>query len=135
MVHPTLARPAVRVLAKAGWVVVALGAAWLATRGLGSGFLEFDPSRLAKADRRAESFLTVAGFLFVILAAVARILFRAPIWTVVLLGWLAVACWLMTSTEARFLAVPLFWPAVVGAAVGVVSQPPGPEARPETADG
>lgn len=122
--HPTMAQPGVRVLVKVGWVVVAIGAAWLATRGLGSGFLEIDPSRLAKADRRAESLLTVAGLLFVVLAAVARILFEAPIWTVLLLGGLAVACWLMTGTEVRFLAVPLLWPAVAGAAVGVVSRPP-----------
>lgn len=131
-----MARPSVRVLAKVGWVAVALGTTWLATRGLGSGFLEFDPSRLARADRRAESLLTIAGFLFVVLAAVGRALFGAPIWTVLLLGWLALACWLMTSTEVRFLAVPFLWPAVAGAAVGVVAQPPGPvAAAPETADG
>lgn len=128
VVHPTMARPGVRVLAKVGWVVVALGAAWLATRGLGSGFLEFDPSRLARADRRAESLLALAGLLFVALAAVGRILLEAPTWTILLLGGIAVACWLATGTEVRFLGVPLLWPAVAGAAVGVVSQPPGPAA-------
>lgn len=124
MAHPTLARPGVRVLAKVAWIAVALGTTWLATRGLGSGFLEFDPSRLARADRRAGSLLTVAGFLFVVLAAVGRVLFGAPIWTMLLLAGVAVACWLMTSTEVRFLAVPFLWPAVAGAAVGVVAQPP-----------
>ena len=119
-----------RLLAKTCWTFAVAYAAWLATRGLGTGFLELDPAEILRSDRHAQALLSSAGFLFLVLATVAWIAFRGPVWSVLLLGGVAVACFVMTTTDARFVAVPLLWPTVAAAATGVLTRPPAVAGRP-----
>jgi hypothetical protein len=114
-----------RILAKVGWVAVAVCTTSLATWGLGTGFLEFDPAANFAGDRRAQTMLTVSGFLFLALAVAAWFAFGGPMWSMLLLGGLAMACFVLSSTDLRFVAVPFLWPVVAAASVGVLARPAG----------
>jgi hypothetical protein len=120
----------VRALAKTGWLAAAIGVAWMATRGLVTGFLSFDSSEAFVSQRRAEKLLAVSGVAWWLLAAVGRAAFGAPTWSVVALGGLGVACLLLTGTELRFPMVPILWATVLGAAGGVLLQPARREKPP-----
>jgi hypothetical protein len=122
------------VLAKTCWSAAALGTAWLATRGMTTGFMSFDATESFVSARHAETWLGISGISFLVLMGIARVAFSAPPWSMLVLGGLGIACLLLTRTDLRFLMVPILWPTVLAAATGVWSQPPTRREQPTDQD-
>jgi hypothetical protein len=120
---PPSHRTLLHVLAKTCWLVGLIGTAGLATLGMGTGFLSFDPTEILTTQRSAERLLTASGLLFLGLAVIARLSFEARGWPLLVLTGVASGCFLLTTTDLRFVAVLFLWPLVIAAAGGVLSQP------------
>jgi hypothetical protein len=113
----------VRAVAAVCWIALGEYGAFLATAGLGASFYIEPTSDALAAERHGQAVVAWTCLLFLVLAAVARLVFDAPWWSPGLMGMLAVTLLIVSSTSWAFLAIPLPYVVVLAAAVGVVCGP------------